>query len=205
MIKKKKWTPKNHSPWQYSFKPVYHTKAGRKYQRNVSQTHVLLIYSGTLSHMLQTLPSPPLDTESSLILPHRNSDNLWESLWRERAAERGVTCYSVTDTDKILSTPPESTKLFWKTCVSQLNHVLREKITTVFTFCKKREKKNPIWLHELHFHLISVGLLWWRPQRTPVGQKEINLLLQRRSRWMPEGKLVLMQTISKQVRVQRTD
>lgn len=160
-----------------------------KYQRNV-KTQFLLIYSGPLSSMLQAFPSLPLDTKSllcSLILPHRNSNNLRKSLWRERVAELGVNCYSVTDTDK--SFQPQQTWLnYFGRHVSQFNHVLQGEITTVFTFCKKT-----LLLHKLHFHLISSELLWWHPQRTLVGQKEISLLLHRRSLWMPEGKRVLMQ------------
>lgn len=141
--------------------------------------------------MLQTLPSLPLDTESllcSLILPHRNSINLWKSLWRESVAELGVNCYSVTDTDK--SFQPHQTWLnYFGRHVSQFNHVLRGEIITVFYILQKTPK---------HYYFISytfnsARLLWWHWQRTPVGQKEINPQLQR-SLWMPEDKLVLMES-----------
>lgn len=138
--------------------------------------------------MLPTLPSE-LSTQNpcSLILSHCNSNNLLESLWRGHVAELGVNCYYVADTDKSLQ--PHRTWLnYFGRHGSQFNHVFAVKITLFFTFGKKT-----LLLHKLHLHLIFGVLLWWHPQRTPVRQKEINLQLQRRSLWMPEGKHVLMQ------------
>lgn len=158
-----------------------------------------------MSSMVQTLPSPLPGTESWLcspILPDCNSNNLQESLWREGVTELRVNCYSVADTDK--SFQPHHTWLnYVGRHVSQFNHVLENN-----QLKKKREKKTQILLlRKLHLHIISVELLWWHLQRTPVGQKEINLLLQRRSLLMPEGKLVQMysKSITKQVIVKLSD
>lgn len=143
--------------------------------------------------MLQTSPSPHLDTEPSLcslILSHCNSNNLQESLWRERVAELGVNCSSVTDTDKSFQPHLRWLNYFGKDTWASLTRCCKGKLPRFYIL---KKKKKALLLHELHLHLISVGLLWRRPQRTPVGQKEINLQLQRRSLWMPEGKLVLMQ------------
>lgn len=134
-----------------------------KNRRNVKQTHFSLIYSWH-STCCNLCPSYLLeDSLCSLILSHRNFNNLCKSLWRER-----VVCYSAADTDKSFQPHLRWLNYFGRH-VSQFNHVLQGKITTVFTFYKKKKK---IVHHELHLHLLSSGLLWWHPQRTPVGRKE---------------------------------